>query len=142
MERFLEKNAVIVMADHAQTTVKRGVRLADALARSGGSCSPAIPTLVPRSSRFRRAAARRWSTCSVTRRNAEREIGQVLERVKVVEGIDLVAWKENGEACLWSSRGELRFAPGSQVTDRRGAVVGPRRAHSPRSRPVERRRAA
>ena len=48
-----------------------------------------------------------------------RRIGDVLGRVKSLEGIDLVAWMQNGEACVWSSRGELRFAPGSQVTDRR-----------------------
>jgi hypothetical protein len=50
-----------------------------------------------------------------------RQIGDVLERVKSLEGTDLIAWKQDGEACVWSTRGELRFAPGSQVTDRRGA---------------------
>lgn len=47
-------------------------------------------------------------------------IGAVVDRVKEVEGIDIVAWKESGEACIWSPRGELRFAPGSSMTDRRG----------------------
>jgi hypothetical protein len=50
-----------------------------------------------------------------------RQMGDLLERVRSLDGMDLVAWKQNGEACVWSNRGELRFAPGTQVTARRGA---------------------
>ena len=28
-----------------------------------------------------------------------------------VEGVDLLAWRDGDEACLWSDRGELRFRP-------------------------------
>ena len=120
VDQFFEKHAVIVMADHAQTTVKRGVRLADALSEwrvlSPGDPDPASAELaVSPGGR----AAMVYLLGDEERRG--RQIGEVLERVKAVEGVDLVAWKENGEACLWSSRGELRFAPGSQVRDRRGA---------------------
>ena len=47
-------------------------------------------------------------------------------RLRSLDGVDLVAWLsgDNGaepEAVVESSRGELRFRPGSQVSDRRGA---------------------
>ena len=41
-------------------------------------------------------------------------------RLRSVEGVDVLAWMEGDEACLWSDRGELRFAPGTRLTDRRG----------------------
>jgi hypothetical protein len=46
--------------------------------------------------------------------------GRVLRRLRSVEGIDVLAWMEGDEGCLWTDRGELRFAPGSSLTDRRG----------------------
>ena len=36
-----------------------------------------------------------------------------------VEGVDLVATRLNGEAIVHSPRGELRFAPGGELRDRR-----------------------
>ena len=44
----------------------------------------------------------------------ERLRARVLRRLRSVEGVDLLAWMEGGEACLWSDRGELRFTPGTQ----------------------------
>jgi hypothetical protein len=36
-----------------------------------------------------------------------------------MEGVDLVATRLNGEAVVYSRRGELRFAPGGELRDRR-----------------------
>ncbi len=36
--------------------------------------------------------------------------GQVLARLRELEGVELMAWREDGEACVWTERGELRFA--------------------------------
>jgi hypothetical protein len=118
VDRFFEQHAVIVMADHAQTTVKRGVRLADALTQwrvlKPGDPNPAAAELAV-------SPGGRAAMVYVLGEGQDgRRVGQVVERVKDVDGIDLVAWRENGEACVWSRRGELRFAPGSEVTDRRG----------------------
>jgi hypothetical protein len=46
--------------------------------------------------------------------------GRVLRRLRAVEGVDVLAWLEGDEACVWTDRGELRFAPGTGLTDRRG----------------------
>jgi hypothetical protein len=37
-----------------------------------------------------------------------------------IDGVDLVAHRRDGEAAVWSPRGELRFAPGGELEDRRG----------------------
>ena len=42
-------------------------------------------------------------------------------RLGELEGVELLAWNEDGEACVWTRRGELRFAPGSA---RRDAAAG------------------
>jgi hypothetical protein len=121
LNRFLEKHAVIVMADHAQTAVKRGVRLADALSDwhvlSPGDANPASAELAV--SPGGRSAM--IYLLGDEEQKADR-IGKVVERAKSLDGSDIVAWKENGEACVWSDRGELRFTPGSQVRDRRGTA--------------------
>jgi hypothetical protein len=38
-----------------------------------------------------------------------------------VDGVDLIARRMDGEAVVWSARGELRFRPGGALRDRRGA---------------------
>jgi hypothetical protein len=45
---------------------------------------------------------------------------ELLQRLRGVEGVELLAWQQNGEACVWSAAGELRFAPGSSYGDLRG----------------------
>ena len=119
VDRFFDKNAVIVMADHAQTTVKRGVRLADALT-GWRVLRPGDPN--PASADLAVSPGGRSAMVYLLGDEERRagQIGDVLDRVKAVDGADLVAWKQNGDACVWSGRGELRFTPGSQVTDRRG----------------------
>jgi hypothetical protein len=48
-----------------------------------------------------------------------------------VDGVDLVIHRLDGEAAVWSRRGELRFAPGGELQDGRGerwSVEGARAA--------------
>jgi hypothetical protein len=119
--RFFEDHAVILMADHAQTEVRQGLRLADVLSEwrvlrpndpepdaaelavSPGGRSAMVYLLGDEEKRLERMDA-------------------ALKRIEAMEGIDLVAWQKNGEACVWSPRGELRFAPGGALTDSRGAA--------------------
>jgi hypothetical protein len=107
------------MADHAQTAVRRGIGLADELA-AWRVLKPGDPD--PASAEVAVSPGGRSAMVYLLgdEEHRARRIGDVLERVKSVDGSDLVAWKQNGEACVWSSRGELRFTPGSQVSDRRG----------------------
>lgn len=47
---------------------------------------------------------------------------RVLARLEKLEGLDVIAWMQDGEAHVWTSRGRLRFAPGSALTDMRGGT--------------------
>jgi hypothetical protein len=121
IDRFFEGHAVIVMADHAQTGVRHGVRIADALT-GWRVLRPGDPD--PSSAEMAVSPGGRSAMIYLlgdTEQRA-RQMTDVLERVRSLEGTDLVAWKQNGEACVWSNRGELRFAPGTQARDRRGVA--------------------
>jgi type I phosphodiesterase/nucleotide pyrophosphatase len=119
VDRFFEGHAVILMADHAQTTVRRGTRLVDELSE-WQVLRPNDPA--PDAAQLAVSPGGRSAMVYLLGDEEERRerAVDVLARTKAVEGVDLVAWRENGEACLWSRRGELRFAPGSSLTDRRG----------------------
>ncbi len=125
-DAFLDAHAVILMADHAQTDVEAAVPLAAALgeewpvlaanAERPGSAELAVsPT----------ARAAGIYLLTEGERRAATHAG-VRARLRSLDGVDLVAWlsSDNGsgpEAVVESARGELRFRPGSQVSDRRGA---------------------
>jgi len=129
IDEFLEEHAVIAMADHSQSEVLASIALQDALAELG--------VLGPtRASEGARDTEPRIAVCPSQRaamvyalHRSERDAmrGSVVSRALVIEGIDLVLWLERDahddprEAVIASPRhGELRFAPGSSVRDRRG----------------------
>ena len=119
-DAFLETHAVIVTSDHSQAAVEerirldrgvRGLRRRDAERRRDRSA--------PRW-RSARRSARRWSTRS-TRTVATSWCRRSVEAVAELEGVDLVMWlRTTDEAVVRSARGELRFAPGGDLVDRRG----------------------
>ena len=116
---FLDDHAVILMADHAQTAVGERIDLARALSQwrvlqpndpdaddaelavSPGARSAMVYALDQE--HFPRAAFRR-----------------VLKTLRGIEGVEVLAWWEGEEACVWTARGELRFHPGGGLRDRRG----------------------
>jgi type I phosphodiesterase/nucleotide pyrophosphatase len=119
IEPFLERNAVILMADHSQSPVSQGIRLTEAfsdwrvaqpVARRPAQAELAV-------SPGGRAAMLYLLDDEPAR---EPEIERVLRRLERVDGIELAAWRSDGEACVRSAAGELRFAPGGTATDRRG----------------------
>jgi hypothetical protein len=114
---FFEQNAVLLMADHAQSSVERSIRLADALAdwhvlRPNDPQAAAAELAVS-------PGGRSAMVYLLQEQNGDGHRARVLRRLKQVEGIDVAAWMEGDEACVWSGRGELRFAPGATVRDRR-----------------------
>jgi hypothetical protein len=118
-ERFLGDHAVILMSDHAQIAVSRRVDLAAALSdwrvlRPNDMEPEAAELAVSPGGR----SAMVYVLAEDGRRDRMR--GRVLRRLRSVEGADVLAWMEGDEACLRTERGELRFAPGSQVADLRG----------------------
>jgi Type I phosphodiesterase / nucleotide pyrophosphatase len=119
-ERFLGDHAVILMSDHAQIAVSRRVNLAAALedwrVLEPNDLDPEAADLAVS------PGARSAMVYALAQDGArERLRARVLRRLRGLEGVDVLAWMEGDEACLWSSRGELRFAPGDGVADHRGS---------------------
>ena len=126
MDAFLDGHAVILLADHAQTDVADPVPIASALGadwrvlepsadRSDGAELAVSPTA--------RAAGVYWLA---EPERAEPSLASVRAALRRLDGVDLVArlGSDSGveqEAIVESGAGELRFRPGSQAIDRRGA---------------------
>ncbi|MGH2979333.1 MAG: alkaline phosphatase family protein [Solirubrobacterales bacterium] len=118
-ERFLSDHAVILMSDHAQIAVSRRINLMTSLS-DWRVLQPNDPD--PASADVAVSPGARSAMVYALADSGARERlrGRVLRRLRSIEGVDLLAWLQGDEACLWSDRGELRFAPGNQLTDRRG----------------------
>jgi hypothetical protein len=118
VDAFLEDHAVIVMSDHSQTAIEERVNLADAfspwrlLTPSDPAPSEAEVAVCP--------AARSAMVYVLDEDNRERLKERAIGDLKTVVGVDLVASRDGDEARVWSRRGELRFAPGGDLRDRRG----------------------
>jgi hypothetical protein len=125
MDAFLDAHAVILMADHAQTDVHTALPLAAALGEEWSVLAPNPERLAPAELAVSPTARAAGIYLLVDgSRHALTHAG-VRGRLQALDGVDLVAWlsRENGgepEAVVESPRGELRFRPGSQLSDRRG----------------------
>jgi hypothetical protein len=126
IDAFCEAHAVILLADHAQTDVERSVPLAAALAERWAVLEPNAerPELAELAVSPTARAAAVYLLRDDHRR--ERRLGAIWAALRRIEGVDLVARLSNAngevpEAVVRSVRGELRFRPGSQVADDRGA---------------------
>ena len=126
MDAFLDAHAVILAADHAQTDVERELPLAAALAEDW----PVLAANAERPGAAQLAVSPTARAAGIYlleegERRAATEAG-VRARLRRLDGVDLVARLsfDNGgspEAVVESPRGELRFRPGSQLSDRRAA---------------------
>jgi Type I phosphodiesterase / nucleotide pyrophosphatase len=118
VDAFLEEHAVIVMSDHSQTKVEERLNLADVFS-SWRVLVPADPAPVEAEIAVCPSAR---SAMVYVLDPAEREglVKQAIEALEGVDGIELVITRQDGEALVRSARGELRFAPGAQLADRRG----------------------
>jgi Type I phosphodiesterase / nucleotide pyrophosphatase len=117
---FLEDHAVIVMSDHSQTDVTDRVNLSGAfgpwrvLTPSDAAPTEAELAVCP--------SARSAMAYVLDQDEGERArlVPRAAGDMLMIEGVDLVAFRANGEAVVRSGRGELRFAPGGEVEDERG----------------------
>jgi Type I phosphodiesterase / nucleotide pyrophosphatase len=118
VDAFLEDHAVIVMSDHSQTKVEQPLNLADVFS-SSHVLIPADPA--PTEAELALCpSARSGMVYVLDEERREELVPEAIDTLTAVEGIDLVAALADGEARVRSSRGELRFAPGGGLTDRRG----------------------
>lgn len=126
IDAFLDAHAVILIADHAQTDVETELPLAAALAEDW----PVLAANAERPGPAQIAVSPTARAAGIyLLEDGERRVATqagVLARLRRLDGVDLVARLsfDNGgapEAVVESPRGELRFQPGSQLVDRRGA---------------------
>jgi hypothetical protein len=117
-DAFLDEHAVIVMSDHSQTSVEDRVNLANAL--------PNWRVLTPADPEAQTAelavcpAARSAMVYVLDPERRDHAVPRVVRDLQSVEALDLVVYRAGDEACVWSERGELRFAPGGELEDERG----------------------
>ncbi len=119
-DAFLEEHAVIMVADHSQTPVVDRVHLRGALSEHR-LLQPNDPH--PGAAEVAVSPGARSAMIYLLRDNGDERKGlfdDVFATLKTLDGVDLVLWLESGSANVWSTRGTLRFAPGSQYTDLRG----------------------
>ncbi len=119
VEAFLEGHAVIVMADHSQNAIASSVNLAQAL----DSWRLLLPAdQVPEEAEIAVCPGARSAQVYVLDEERRDVLApQVAEDLKAVEGVDLIVRRGEDEGLVWTSRGELRFAPGGELLDLRGA---------------------
>jgi len=117
-DAFLEDHAVIVTSDHSQAAVEERIDLNNAFAGfsiATQSASRSIGAEVALS-----PAQRSAMVYALDEDRRDQVIDRSISTVEELEGIDLVLWLDDGEAVVRGERGELRFAPGSDVEDSRG----------------------
>jgi len=115
---FLDEHAVIVMADHAHALVERRIDLGDVFGDwqvlpPNGKGADAEIALCPNA---------RAAMAYVLLEEARGGTVPTLAAVALAhEGVDLAMWRDGDEAVVADGEGELRFAPGDDVRDPRGA---------------------
>lgn len=120
LEAFLADHAVILLADHAQTAVTRGLPLAELLARDWEVLRPSDdrPELAQLAVSPNGRAAHVYLLPGEGTRADRAEVGA---RLGEIEGVDLVCWLESpGEAVVERGGRQLRFRPGAAIEDLRG----------------------
>ncbi len=148
LERFLETHAMVVMADHSQAPVRATVALQDVLSeldvlepgRGGRGTERAHAGSAMKAGGSARASAvggARIAVCPTQRaamvyvltdHHPEALRSDVVRRALALDGVELVMWLERdvhgapAEGVIARpSIGELRFRPGGEVRDPRGA---------------------
>jgi hypothetical protein len=136
MEEFLADHAVILLADHAQTPVSRGLPLAELLGREWTVLAPSDDK--PELAQLAVSPTGRAAHIYLLPGDGERaEHGEVARGIAETEGVDLVCWLETAGKPLYRhgvgvpavagvtavverAGGQLRFAPGKELEDLRG----------------------
>jgi hypothetical protein len=120
LERFLDRHAVIVCADHSHAPVERRLDLRDAFADDWQVAGPggAPPDEAEIAVCPNQRAGMVYALVPEGRASA---VPRLADAATAMPGIDLVAHRDGDAAIVRSpERGELRFAPGNRVVDGRG----------------------
>jgi predicted AlkP superfamily pyrophosphatase or phosphodiesterase len=117
-EAFLDEHAMVVMSDHTHSAITDSTNLADAL-DGWNILTPAAQE--PEEAQIAVCPGSRSAQVYALREADRAEVvSGVVRRLGEVEGVDLVARREDGGGRVSSPRGELRFSPGGDLADFRG----------------------
>jgi hypothetical protein len=121
LDDFLDRYALILVADHAQTDIERGLPLAELLGREWSVLAPSDDR--PEPAQLAVSPTGRAAHVYLLPGEGERaDPGEVRRHLAVTEGVDLVCWLEGPDVAVVERAGEqLRFGPGERVRDLRGA---------------------
>ena len=119
IERFLDEHAVILLADHAQTPVDRGLPLAEVLGRDWTVLAPSDDR--PELAQLAVSPTGRAAHVYVLPgEGARADPDEVRRRLGEIEGVELVCRREGPGAVVERGGAELRFRPGGRLSDPRG----------------------
>jgi hypothetical protein len=121
IDRFLEEHAVIVVADHAQTPVDRGLPLAELLGREWSVLAPSEERPEPVQLAVS-PTGRAAQVYLLPAQGRPADHDQVRRRLAETEGVDIVCWLEGPFAVVERAGARLRFRPGGEVEDLRGGA--------------------
>ena len=129
IDAFLEDHAVIVMSDHSQAAVEDQVSLHGAF----GDLRVLGPAEQPGAADIAVCPTSRFASVYVLDPERRAEVAsEASARLLEVDGVDLTARlsDDRSEAVIDSAPGELRFAPGGELEDRRGGRWSVEGAHT------------
>ena len=119
LDEFLADHALILVADHAQTAVSRGLPLAELLAREWSVLAPSDDR--PELAQLAVSPTGRAAHVYLLPGEGERAEAQAVGRhLGEIDGVDLVCWLEGATAVVERQGEQLRFRPGDDVADLRG----------------------
>ncbi len=138
LERFLEEHAMVVMADHSQAAVERRIPLVEAFdewdlaqprpngsrGRGGRGRAATAEEVDPTEAEGQIAlglAQRSAMVYVLDDDHRERLTARAMRETAAIPGVDLAMRRTAPrEGAIAGDRGELRFAPGGDLTDPRG----------------------
>ena len=119
LDEFLADHAVILLADHAQTPVERGLPLADVLARDWTVLAPSEDR--PELAQLAVSPTGRAAHVYLLPGEDERaDPDEVKRRLGEIEGIELVCRRDGDDGVIERGGEALRFRPGNELSDLRG----------------------
>ena len=117
MEAFLQRYSVIVCSDHAQSLITNRIDLPEYF-DNWRILQP--NDRVPEEAEVALCPSARAAMIYALGREREHMQRRALAAAQEVEGVDLVVWRDDKWANVWSYRGQLRFAPAGKLQDLAG----------------------
>lgn len=119
-EAFLDRHAVIVVADHSHAPVEATIPLQERVTEDWAVLRPSGTRAGDAEIAF--CPAQRSAMLYVLRQDAREEVIPPLVRAaRGIDGVDVAMWRDaDGYAVVDGELGRLRFRPGDDVADARG----------------------